>query len=185
MVFVQQISSVWGGNSPLGKTMVNLKQTNKHANKQTTNKPCFALFLILFMYFLDAITSKYEDLACTILDECHKNSDKDFRKHDVAKLLFRKLPKFWGGSTCLKLAESTESRRFLAHHSVQSLINEIWRHGLPNEKVMTYFDNVQKINTCRRGTIEPVNHSLWLLTVIVDESIHYYRIVLDTMYNVN
>ncbi|XP_072037605.1 transient receptor potential cation channel subfamily M member 5-like [Amphiura filiformis] len=83
---------------------------------------------------LENMASKYEELACKILEQCRKDHDKDFRKHDLSRLLMRELSPFLGGTTCLKLAESTESRRFIAHPSVQSLVNEVWRHGLPEEK---------------------------------------------------
>ena len=74
--------------------------------------------------------SEYEDLAYEILTKCENVTEND----DTSDLLIRISPS-WGNVNHLQLAEATESRKFMSHPAVQTLLKKVWKKGLDHQKL--------------------------------------------------
>ncbi|XP_072021686.1 transient receptor potential cation channel subfamily M member-like 2 [Amphiura filiformis] len=77
---------------------------------------------------LQKIASGYEDMACKVLAECEEQSEEN----DTEDIL--KTPTSnWGFVNPLKLADLSESLKFIVEPPVQRLLNTIWSKGLEEE----------------------------------------------------
>ncbi|XP_021180116.2 transient receptor potential cation channel subfamily M member 2 isoform X1 [Fundulus heteroclitus] len=67
-----------------------------------------------------ALASHYEDRAIGVFGKC---CDSDEER--AQKLLVR-MSRFWGGTTCLRLALEADDKNFVAQSGVQALLTQIW-----------------------------------------------------------
>jgi len=80
------------------------------------------------MFMNPSIFREFQDLALQLVEICY-HADDDATKH----LLTYEL-KHWSRQTCLGLAVTAKHREFIAHPSVQLLINDLWMGGLNERK---------------------------------------------------
>uniref|UniRef100_A0A3B3UVA2 Transient receptor potential cation channel, subfamily M, member 2 n=1 Tax=Poecilia latipinna TaxID=48699 RepID=A0A3B3UVA2_9TELE len=66
------------------------------------------------------LASHYEDRAIGVFSKCYKNDEER-----AQKLLVR-TSRFWGGTTCLRLALEADDKNFVAESGVQDLLTKIW-----------------------------------------------------------
>ncbi|XP_022084590.1 transient receptor potential cation channel subfamily M member 5-like [Acanthaster planci] len=90
----------------------------------------------------------FEEMAVDILKMCYASD-----RRRTSSLLVRIMPE-WGGVTCLDIAASAKSKRFISHVAVQNLLSELWMGRM---FVMTH---VLKIGLC---VVLPFL-SMWLIT---------------------
>ena len=74
----------------------------------------------------------FKDLAIKILNECYLTNAKQ-----TEDMITRKLTQF-PGHTCLSLAYCSGQEEFVAHNSVQQLLNDVWRGNLKTREVSTF-----------------------------------------------
>lgn len=80
----------------------------------------------------------FEDLACEVLDLCHKSSEEK-----LEKLLMVKVPEF-GYSTSLQIGVLSNSLDFMSHISCQNLLTKLWfnRINVDNSRMAIYFCSI-------------------------------------------
>ncbi|XP_016519296.1 transient receptor potential cation channel subfamily M member 2-like [Poecilia formosa] len=66
------------------------------------------------------LASHYEDRAIGVFSECYKNDEVR-----AQKLLVR-VSRYWGRTTCLRLALEADDKNFVAQSGVQDLLTKIW-----------------------------------------------------------
>ncbi|XP_072018241.1 transient receptor potential cation channel subfamily M member 5-like [Amphiura filiformis] len=74
---------------------------------------------------LKEMEEKFAELAYESLNACEATS----KTADAFNMVLRNVPS-WGDTTCLKLAELSHNLTFIGHAGIQTLVEEIWQHGL-------------------------------------------------------
>ncbi|XP_065175195.1 transient receptor potential cation channel subfamily M member 2-like isoform X2 [Sycon ciliatum] len=69
---------------------------------------------------LMASAERFEALAMGVLTECNRRDDFS------AQRVVRRILPFWGSTTCLALADGSDSQRFVSHNACQALLNKVW-----------------------------------------------------------
>ena len=70
-------------------------------------------------------------MAIKILSECYSTNEKQ-----TEAMITRELTQF-SGHTCLSLANCSGQTEFVAHSSVQQLLNDVWTGALKTREVST------------------------------------------------
>lgn len=71
-------------------------------------------------------------MAIKILSECYSTNEKQ-----TEAMITRELTQF-SGHTCLSLANCSGQEEFVAHSSVQQLLNDVWTGALKTREVSTF-----------------------------------------------
>ena len=71
-------------------------------------------------------------MAIKILNECYSTNEKQ-----TEAMITRELTQFFG-HTCLSLANCSGQEEFVAHSSVQQLLNDVWTGALKIREVSTF-----------------------------------------------
>ena len=87
------------------------------------------LLIIVLMFFNNR---DFKDLAIKILNECYSTNEKQ-----TEAMITRELSQF-PGHTCLSLANCSGQEEFIAHSSVQQLLNDVWTGVLKSRELSIF-----------------------------------------------
>ena len=78
------------------------------------------------------VNRDFKGLAIKILNECYSTNEKQ-----TEAMITRELTQF-PGHTCLSLANCSGQEEFVAHSSVQQLLNDVWTGALKTREISTF-----------------------------------------------